>query len=374
MRWLALLLLMPTLAFAQPGGPGTLAGEVSGPSWNTVVDYVVSDTFTIRDSADETKRIDFDLSGLTTATTRTVTFPNISGNVLLDTSTIDGSTTTLVLKTHATDCSSNANGTADELCIDENDGEIWRCDAATCTAADWVRASKLEILLAGASQGLGLSLDFANDFSVTCDSNDDCSVSLNASVYSTNDSAVPSTMNDLPTSGAWAPTVGTITHSGDCDSANELCRKSYIDTAIDTDVATAVSNQDSVKRPYCWGITEQTAGEEFIMYYLVPSGESITVTDIYCFARDHDDVGTPDIDVYVKECTAGDYTDPDHATNGCGGTGTLNELITACDKDGEPADTAIDNGTITGPASLALFVDSVTTPADFMSVCVHWTR
>lgn len=69
---------------------------VSGKVFNNTNSLTIKDTnLTIQDDADTTKQVQFQLSGVTTATTRTLTVPNISGTLVTDNSTITMTNKTL---------------------------------------------------------------------------------------------------------------------------------------------------------------------------------------------------------------------------------------------------------------------------------------
>lgn len=77
-----LLVLLPGLVSTQveinPGGSG---GSLSGANPWTGANSFWDTLFTVVDDADNTKKIAFEASGITTGTTRTFTVPNLSGTL-----------------------------------------------------------------------------------------------------------------------------------------------------------------------------------------------------------------------------------------------------------------------------------------------------
>lgn len=65
---------------------------LTSPTINTPTITVNDNAFTVRDNADTSKQMVFELSGITTATTRTLTIPNASGTLVLNSWTLTAGT------------------------------------------------------------------------------------------------------------------------------------------------------------------------------------------------------------------------------------------------------------------------------------------
>lgn len=117
-------------AIALGSSATTIAGLVSVTSSAVITD---DNGFRVRNNTDPTKQLAFDVSGVTTATTRTLTIPDANGTILLDSSVIpsdfsdslfrvsDNSDTTKKL---AFECSGITTATTRTLTIPDQDGTI----------------------------------------------------------------------------------------------------------------------------------------------------------------------------------------------------------------------------------------------------------
>lgn len=85
-----------TPSFPNPSFSGTASGSLTGLVLTTPTINVNAPSFTIRDNTDTTKQLRFNLSGITTATTRTLTVPDANSTLVDTTSaqTISGKTLT----------------------------------------------------------------------------------------------------------------------------------------------------------------------------------------------------------------------------------------------------------------------------------------
>jgi hypothetical protein len=180
-----------------------------------------------------------------------------------------------------------------------------------------------------------------------------CSLGADATVYTDDDSQVPSTMNKLPTAGAWSPT-GTITVNQDkiqltanADSDNDPVRKAMLDGK-------------NIGHP-CIGVGEPVNGDERFGTRFWAADPDYTVTKVWCIVKASS--GTPTVVVTLAEC--------DGAGANCG-TSRVSEQIT-CDTDGQADDGTIGNALIDGDAVLKATVGTVGSNVTGVTICARTT-
>lgn len=269
--------------------------------------------------------------------------------------TISGNSNDLSIRTHATDCTGQTDGVAGELCVDLDDGKLWRCEpsAGACdTAGEWKRGVYIVTQSAGTSEIVAYAVNVTGGITRSCTSGV-CTWSLDASVYTTDDSIVPASMTNLPTTGSWSPT-GTITVNADriqvtadADSANDPVRKSLLDT--------------KTVGHFCIGVGEPVNGDERFGPRLWSTDPDYTITNLNCIVKASS--GTPTVAVTLYEC--------DGTGANCG-TSRVNEAIT-CDTDGQADDGTIGNALVDGDAWLKLTVGTVGSNVTGVTLCGRLT-
>lgn len=93
-----------------------------------------SSLFRLRDSTDQTKLLAFDLSGLTTATTRTVEVPDENG-IMVTANQMSGAIYALVLSNNASDATNDIDITAG-VCVDRTNAKFIRLSSAITKRLD----------------------------------------------------------------------------------------------------------------------------------------------------------------------------------------------------------------------------------------------
>lgn len=114
--------------------------------------YIPDTAFILIDDGDATKKVQFQVSGITTATTRTMTWPDASGTVVLDTATqtLTNKTLTAPALTNATGSLSNVTGSLSAITV--NDGyteEINTANTSTAYTIDLANGSIQILTLTG---------------------------------------------------------------------------------------------------------------------------------------------------------------------------------------------------------------------------------